>query len=192
MSKWEVLLGAHDSKRVLIKLLFRSHSVFFLLFLATVAGCSDLPEGIKPIDDFDLNRYLGDWYEIARLDHYFERGLYDVRANYSMREDGGIQIKNIGISSTGEVKGASGKAYFVGSERLGLLKVSFFGFFYSNYIIFFVDEGYQIAFVAGRNQNYLWLLSRNRFIPESVRDHFIELSTSLGFNTNNLVWSIQR
>tara|TARA_B100001093_G_scaffold505486_1_gene562904 strand:- start:4908 stop:5477 length:570 start_codon:yes stop_codon:yes gene_type:complete len=172
--------------------LFRYQLVYFLLCLTILSGCSNLPNGLKPIDDFDLDRYLGEWYEIARLDHSFERGLYDVRANYALRADGGIEVKNFGVLSTGTLKEATGKAYFIGSKQLGHLKVSFFGFFYSSYIIFFADEDYQTAFVAGGNHSYLWLLSRDRFISESTRDHFIELTTSLGFNTDNLIWGVQR
>ena len=93
-----------------------------------LAGCTGMPEGVTPVKNFNAERYLGTWYEIARLDHSFERGLEQVTAEYEMREDGGIRVTNRGVETkNGERKEAEGKAYFVNKPDEGHLKVSFFG-----------------------------------------------------------------
>lgn len=92
------------------------------------------------------------WYEIARLDHSFERGLEQVTAEYSLREGGGVQVKNRGFSNKkNKWSEAEGKAFFVGKASEGYLKVSFFGPFYGSYVVFELDkDNYQYAFVSGR------------------------------------------
>ena len=103
----------------------------------SLAACTSVPEGIDPITGFETERYLGTWYEIARLDHSFERGLSNVTATYNRRDDGGIEVINRGFKDkSGEWDDATGKAYFAGNEDVGHLKVSFFGPFYGSYIIF--------------------------------------------------------
>ena len=104
-------------------------TVFILLVIIALSGCLGVPSGIEPVDNFQLDRYLGRWYEIARLDHSFERGMDNVTAEYVMRDDGGIKVVNSGRSiATGEIKRAEGRAYFVESPNSGHLKVSFFVF----------------------------------------------------------------
>jgi len=168
------------------------HLTFLLLvfFSILMTGCLGMPKGVNPVDDFEVNRYLGTWYEIARLDHSFERGLSNVSAEYSMKDDGGIQVINQGYSKTkNEWKKAEGKAYFVENKKQGHLKVSFFGPFYSSYIIFELDKvNYQYAFVSGYNNSYLWLLARTPNIEQSVIDQFVSHSKELGFNTNGLIF----
>lgn len=141
-------------------------SMLFCMFLgvtALLSGCTQVPKGVTPIQNFKLERYLGKWYEIARLDHSFERGLTQVSAKYSMREDGGVRVINSGISSeTNQSKIAEGKAYFIGSENIGSLKVSFFGPFYGGYHIAKLDPNYQMALVIGPNTDYAWILSRTK------------------------------
>jgi apolipoprotein D and lipocalin family protein len=161
-----------------------------IFFSILITGCLGIPEDVHPVDDFEVNRYLGKWYEIARLDHSFERGLSKVSAEYSMRDDGGIQVINQGYSKTkDEWKKAEGKAYFVGGATQGHLKVSFFGPFYSSYIIFELDKAnYQYAFVSGYNNSYLWLLAKTPTVKQSVIDRFISRSKELGFNTNGLIF----
>ena len=125
--------------------LFRQVTVLCLaLFLA---ACTGMPEGVQPVSDFELDRYLGKWYEIARLDHSFERGLTQVTAEYSLRDDGGVRVVNRGFSADkGEWNEAEGKAYFVESPDLGYLKVSFFGPFYGSYVVFELDkEAYRVC-----------------------------------------------
>jgi apolipoprotein D and lipocalin family protein len=162
-------------------------AVFCLSLL--LAACTGMPEGVEPVDDFELDRYLGKWYEIARLDHPFERGLSRVTAEYSMRDDGGVRVVNRGFSAEkGEWDEAEGKAYFVASPGLAHLKVSFFGPFYGSYVVFELDkENYQYAFVSGPKTSYLWLLARTPTVSAEVLQRFIERSQVLGFDTQALI-----
>jgi apolipoprotein D and lipocalin family protein len=161
-----------------------------LTCLAALAGCTGIPEGVKPVQGFAVERYLGKWYEIARLDHRFERGLEKVSAEYAARDDGGIRVVNRGYSSAdGEWREIEGKAYFVGSEQQGHLKVSFFGPFYASYVVFELDEeNYQYAFVAGNSTDYLWLLSRTPQVSDELMARFKARATALGFDTASLVY----
>jgi apolipoprotein D and lipocalin family protein len=165
------------------------HIVFMLVVLGLV-GCTGLPQGVKPVEGFELSRYLGKWYEIARLDHGFERGLTRVTAKYSLREDGGVEVLNRGYSPADEQwKEATGKAYFVGDSDEGYLKVSFFGPFYGSYVVFGLDKDrYQYAFVAGYDKSYLWLLSRTPEVNEALIERFVERAKTLGFATENLIY----
>ncbi|MGB5279577.1 MAG: lipocalin family protein [Gammaproteobacteria bacterium] len=164
--------------------------LFAVLMLQMMAGCTGLPDEVYPVDDFDLNRYLGKWYEIARLDHSFERGLNNISAEYALREDGGVSVINRGFSSEkNDWKQSEGKAYFVDDPKTGHLKVSFFGPFYGSYVVFELDNtAYQYAFVAGYNKSYLWLLSRTPEVSQELIDRFVERSAQLGFDTGELIW----
>jgi apolipoprotein D and lipocalin family protein len=155
-----------------------------------LSGCLGIPEGIEPVDEFELNRYLGKWYEIARLDHSFERGLSRVSADYALRDDGGVRVINRGFSEKeNELKQVEGKAYFVQSPDVGYLKVSFFGPFYGSYVIFGLDkEKYQYAYICGPNRNYLWLLARTSTVDPEIVDRFIDRSRELGFDVDNLIF----
>ena len=154
------------------------------------SSCTGLPEGVTPVDDFDVNRYLGKWYEIARLDHSFERGLEQVTAEYSLRDDGSLRVINRGYAAEkNQWKEVEGKARFVASENTGHLKVSFFGPFYGSYAVFELDSNaYQYAFVAGYNKSYLWLLSRTPDPGEAVVERFLIRSKELGFDTDSLIF----
>lgn len=160
------------------------------LICLLLAGCVSYPETLVPVRDFDINRYLGTWYEIARLDHSFERGLTKVTAEYRLRDDGGIAVINRGFSpAKNEWKEAEGKAYFVRDEREGYLKVSFFGPFYGAYVIFELDqENYQYAFVSGPNTSYLWLLSRSPHLSEEVKQLFITRAEERGFPVEEIIF----
>ena len=165
--------------------------VFIVVFMSLfMSGCLGLPEGVYPVDGFDINKYLGKWYEIARLDHSFERGLDRVTAEYSLRDDGGVRVINRGFTNAKKRwKEAEGKAYFVRGQDEGYLKVSFFGPFYGSYVVFDLDkENYQYAFVAGSNTSYLWLLSRTPSVSKELVDRFIKRSRELGFDTDNLIF----
>lgn len=153
-------------------------------------GCVGKPDQITPVDNFELERYLGKWYEIARLDHSFERGMNQVSAEYSMREDGGVKVLNKGYSTEDkEWNSAEGKAYFVESDDLGYLKVSFFGPFYGSYIVFELEkQNYDYAFVSGPNHSYLWLLSRTPEISDDIKQKFKSQAKELGFDTSELIW----
>jgi len=154
-----------------------------------LTGCLGAPQGVEPVENFQVDRYLGEWYEIARLDHSFERGLQQVTAEYSIREDGGIRVINRGAEQGGDLKQAEGRAYFVENPGIGHLKVSFFGPFFGAYIIFELDaEDYQYAFVAGNSTDYLWLLARTPAVSDDLIKRFVQRSRALGFDTDQLIW----
>ena len=163
---------------------------FLILFSLLVAGCVGKPDNVEPITDFDLQRYLGTWYEIARLDHRFERGLSNVTANYTLRDDGGVRVINRGYSDErGKWKQAEGKAYFVEAANIGYLKVSFFGPFYGSYIVFELDkENYQYAVVSGPDKSYLWILARTPEIDETLKKRLVRKAAEKGFNTAKLIF----
>jgi len=162
---------------------------FSLLILTALSACTGMPDGVEPVTGFDKSRYLGTWHEIARLDHSFERDLVDVKAEYSLRDDGAVRVINSGTdSTTGERKVAEGHAKFVGDDGTAHLKVSFFGPFYGSYIVFELDPDYRYAFVAGYNTNYLWLLARETNISEDTRKRFTDRARALGFAVDDLVW----
>ena len=162
---------------------------FWVIACCLLSGCLAVPDGIEPVDNFELNRYLGKWYEIARLDHSFERGLEAVSAEYSLRDDGGIRVINSGYNTdTQSNQEAEGRAYFVDQPNLGYLKVSFFGPFFGSYVIFELDENYQYAFIAGNTTNYLWLLARTPEVSQELVNQFISRATQLGFDTSQLIF----
>ncbi|MEZ8196889.1 lipocalin family protein [Vibrio cortegadensis] len=163
--------------------------ILFIVLLS-LGGCLGMPQTIQPVRPFELNNYLGKWYEIARLDHSFERGLSKVTATYSMRSDGGVSVINRGYSADkNEWKEAEGKAYFVNSENEGYLKVSFFGPFYGSYVVFELEkENYDYAFVSGPNNDYLWLLSRTPMVSEAVKLKFERLAKKNGFAVEQLIY----
>jgi len=164
---------------------------FFTAILPALllGACTGLPDSVQPVQGFDTKRYLGKWYEIARLDHSFERGLSHVTADYSLRDDGGIRVINRGYSKQKNVwKQAEGKAYFVGRQKTAHLKVSFFGPFYGSYAVFELDhKNYQYAFISGYNNSYLWLLSRKPNVDKTLLKRFINKSKALGFDTDKLI-----
>lgn len=160
------------------------------LFSIILAGCTGTPDNVTPVDNFEVERYLGQWYEIARFDHSFERGLSNVTATYAMRDDGGITVINRGYAQeSGEWDEAEGKAYFVSSKDQGHLKVSFFGPFYASYVIMKLDkENYQYALVTGPDRDYLWLLARTPSLPQSTLDELLDFARQKGYNTDQLIW----
>lgn len=160
-----------------------------LIFTAFVAGCATgPPDGVTPITGFEPERYMGTWYEIARLDHRFERGLTQVSANYTLNDNGTIAVLNKGYNAAkGEWSSANGKAKFRGDETVGSLKVSFFGPFYGGYHIVELDDDYQYALVAGPSRNYLWILAREPNLDEDIYNRLVEEAQSLGFPTGNLI-----
>jgi apolipoprotein D and lipocalin family protein len=149
-----------------------------------------IPENVNPVDGFDVNRYLGTWYEIVRLDHSFEKGLEKVTAHYSLREDGGVRVINRGYDPRKkEWKEAQGRAYFVDSPTAGRLKVSFFGPFYGSYNIIALDkERYEYALVCGPNTSYLWILSRTPEMERGLLNLLIDKAKRWGFKTEDLIF----
>jgi len=162
--------------------------VFLTLLLLT--GCLGMPDNVTPVRPFEVERYLGKWYEIARLDHSFERGLNNITASYSLRDDGAIRVINRGYSiDQGEWKEAEGKARFVDDPTQGYLKVSFFGPFYGAYVVFGLDQlNYQYAFVSGPDTDYLWLLARSPDPGQEVISEFIRQADARGFATDQLIF----
>ena len=162
-------------------------SIWIMTFL--LAGCTIAPKNIYPVTQFQLERYLGTWYEIVRQDHAFEEGLSEVTATYSMREDGGVAVLNRGYSAEDKAwREAEGRAYFVNSSNVGHLKVSFFGPFYGAYVIFELDQkDYQYAMISGHSRDYFWLLSRTPTMPEAVKRRLLAKAEALGFPMDKLV-----
>ncbi|WP_137170053.1 lipocalin family protein [Marinomonas sp. FW-1] len=162
-------------------------SIWIMTFL--LAGCTSAPKNIDPVTQFQLERYLGTWYEIVRQDHAFEEGLSEVTATYSMREDGGVAVLNRGYSAEDKAwREAEGRAYFVNSSNVGHLKVSFFGPFYGAYVIFELDQkDYQYAMISGPSRDYFWLLSRTPTMPEAVKRRLLAKAEALGFPMDKLV-----
>jgi apolipoprotein D and lipocalin family protein len=166
----------------------RIHSFALLLVLA-LAGCTGAPDGVTTVDSVDPERYLGTWYEIARLDHSFERGLTDVTATYTERDDGGINVLNQGFDpDAGEWNQAEGKAYPIEEGDWSQLKVSFFGPFYGGYNIVALDPDYQWAMVVGPNRDFLWILARSSQLQQPVIDRLVEQASALDFDTGELIF----
>ncbi|MDR5901917.1 lipocalin family protein [Halomonas icarae] len=154
-----------------------------------LAGCTGIPEGTEPVSDFELDRYLGQWYEIARLDHSFERGMECVTADYSLRDDGGVRVLNRGVRlDGGEIELAEGRAYFIGDEDMGRLKVSFFGPFYGGYNVLALDDDYRWSLVAGPDRDYLWILARTPSLDEATRQALVAEARGLDFPVEELIW----
>ncbi len=167
-------------------------AIFFSLFF-TLSACTGIPKGIKPVEQFDVSRYLGKWYEIARLDHRFERGLIAINAEYSLRPDGGLKVLNSGYNiKTGERDQAEGKAYFLGKPDIGSLKVSFFGPFYGGYHIIELDkEAYQYAMITGPDLDYFWILARTPTLDPAIMQRLIARAKNLGFAVDKLIFTDQ-
>lgn len=158
-------------------------------FALLTQSCATIPQGAEVVKSFDMERYLGTWYEIARLDHRFERNLENVTAHYAMNSDGTIKVTNSGFKSTSnEWKQVTGKAKPAGKPGEGKLKVSFFGPFYGAYNIIALDEQYKYALVACNNLKYLWILSRETSIPEDIKQQFLATAKSIGYDTSSLIW----
>lgn len=163
---------------------------FLLLALVGLAGCSvSPPKGVEAVTPFELERYLGTWYEIARLDHSFERDLDNVKAEYSLRPDGNLEVVNSGYDvESGERNEAVGVAKFIGEKNVASLKVSFFGPFYGGYHVVELDDDYRWALVVGQSRKYMWILARDKQIPEQVRARLLQRATELGIDVSELIW----
>jgi apolipoprotein D and lipocalin family protein len=162
----------------------------FCLFLLGLFGCSQIPKGVTAVKGFDVQRYMGTWYEIARLDHSFEKGLINVTATYTLKEDGSLRVVNRGFNpKQNRWKEANGRAHFVSGSDLGRLKVSFFGPFYGGYNILEIEESnYSYALICGNNRSYLWILARQPKLSETVIASLTQKAKNLGFATDALIY----
>jgi apolipoprotein D and lipocalin family protein len=162
-----------------------------LLASLLLPGCVGKPDNVTPVAHLDTASYLGKWYEIARLDHSFEKGLSKVSAEYSLKGDGGLKVVNRGYLAAGDKwKEALGKAYFVGAPDQGHLKVSFFGPFYGSYVIFELDPQ-RYSMVSGPDKSYFWLLSRTPTLDQPTQQRLIAKARQLGFDTSKLIYPQQ-
>jgi apolipoprotein D and lipocalin family protein len=157
-------------------------------FALLLGGCLGAPEGAEPVRGFEADRYMGRWYEIARLDHSFERGLEQVTATYALNKDGTVSVLNRGYDpAKGEWNEAAGKAKFAGAADVGALKVSFFGPFYGAYNVIDLDPDYQRVLVVGPNLSYLWILARSPSLPPDELERLTAKAGALGFDTASLI-----
>ena len=160
--------------------------MILVVLAAAVAGCVSGPKvDNAPVAALDLNRYLGEWYEIARFDHSFERGVEQAKANYMLNEDGTIKVVNSGIKD-GKPKTAIGKGKR--TDTPALLRVSFFGPFYADYRVMMIDEGYTYALVGSGGADYLWMLSRTRVLPDATKSELLSEAKRRGYDTDKLIW----
>lgn len=164
------------------------------LIIAAVAACT-LPLAActkdydnSTVDEFDLSRYLGVWYEVARYNHSFERGMDNTMAEYILQDDGKVIVLNTGWIG-GQFQLAEGKAKYKDPEgNPGALKVSFFLFFYSPYNVMMVDENYQISLVGSKSDKYLWILSRTPVPDPDLLQMVLDEAESRGYDTSKLIW----
>jgi len=158
--------------------------MFFLL-----SGCATIPKGAAAVSNLDKTKYLGKWYEAARFDFSFEKNLNNTTAEYTLRKDGYIGVLNKGYNyKKNKWEQAQGKARFRGSDTVGELEVSFFGPFYGAYNIIALDPDYRYALIAGSSTKYLWILSREKTIPDDVKQNYLAAAESLGCDTGKLIW----
>lgn len=163
--------------------------LFIVIIMTALYSCATIPNGATAVKLFDKERYLGKWYEIARIDFKYERDLNNTTADYSLNDNGTIKVDNKGYNTKkGEWAQAIGKAKFVGEENVAMLKVSFFGPFYSGYNVIAIDDEYRYALIAGASLKYLWILSRETTIPVEVKDRYLKVAKEIGYNTNDLLW----
>ncbi len=159
------------------------------LLLGTLMACTGTPPGVEPVQGFEVERYMGRWYEILRLDHRFERGLSHVTAHYSLREDGRVRVINRGLDeATCSWREAEGTARFRGKADRASLAVSFFFGISGGYHIFALDEEeYRWALVSGPTHGYLWLLAREPELDPELQARLVAKAADVGFPTSDLI-----
>jgi len=156
-----------------------------------LSSCATIPDGVVAVKSFDKQRYLGKWYEIARIDFKYEKDLNNTTAEYSLNENGTIKVDNKGYNQKKRKWEQSiGKAKFVGDENVGMLKVSFFGPFYAGYNVLALDPDYKYALVGGSSFKYLWILSRETTIPEDIKNKYLKIASDFGYHTSDLLWVV--
>ena len=159
------------------------------VLLFTGLGCTAPPKGIEPVAGFEAKRYTGTWYEIARLDNRFEKGLSNVTATYTLRDGGQIGVKNRGYDDTkGQWREIEGTARFRKARDVGSLEVIFFWPFYGGYHIILLDKDYQYALVCGQTRSYLWILARSPMLDTATTERLIDFARKKGFATDRLLF----
>ena len=165
--------------------------VSFLTMLCSCVSDSNAPRRVSAVENFDVERYMGTWYEIARLPQWFERNMINVKAEYTLQQDGTVKIKNAGIRD-GQVKVAEGVARFKGWKKIGLLEVSFNKHFYSDYRIIRLADDYHYAVVTGKTKDSLWILSRKPQMPQKELDEILSFLLGLDFDISKLEYPSHR
>lgn len=157
--------------------------------VAVVRGCAvRVPKGIEPVENFDAERYMGKWFELARIDHRFEKGLIHTSAQYSLNPDGSITVVNRGYDPKKRIwKRSEGKGKFLGDSTVAALKVSFFRPFYGGYNVVYLDSDYQLALVVGDDRKYFWILSRTSTVRVDVFERLMKKAAELGINVNDVI-----
>ena len=164
-------------------------TAFIACGILLLNSCTSIPKNAKPVENFDVNRYLGTWYEIARFDFRFEKDLDNTSAQYKLDKKGNVMVLNSGYNLVKKKwSKADGLAKFRGDKNIAALKVSFFGPFYSGYNVVALDENYQYALIAGKDLNYLWILSRTTTIPEDIKAKYLKIAEDIGYDTSKLIW----
>lgn len=161
-------------------------SLMALFFL----GCSAHYPPLKTVEKVDINSYLGTWYEIARYEHFFEKGCVDAKATYTLRKDGKINVLNTCIKE-GKPTQAKGVAYATDASN-AKLKVSFFRPFYGNYWILMLGDRYEYAVIGEPSREYLWILSREPKISDTLKEKILKKLPELGYDSEKLIWTPQR
>ena len=171
--------------KTLLGITFFTGSVAALL----LNSCSVIPKKATPVETFEVSRYLGTWYEIARFDFRFERNLDNTMAQYSLDKKGNVVVVNSGYNYVKDKwTSAEGLAKFRGDKNKAALKVSFFGPFYSGYNVIALDNNYQYVLVAGKDLKYLWILSRQKSIPENIKQAYLKIAEGVGYDISKLIW----
>jgi apolipoprotein D and lipocalin family protein len=162
--------------------------VFSIMMLLPITTNSEIGD-LQPVPNFNLQRYLGKWYEIARMPASFEKGLDSVTAFYSLKTNGMVKVENAG-KKNGKSKRAIGKAKFYGNTAVGYLRVSFFGPFYADYKIVVLDPDYRYAMVAS-SYKYLWILCREPKLDQAILHDLTDKAKTLGFDVARLYYTLQ-
>jgi apolipoprotein D and lipocalin family protein len=168
----------------------RMKAGMIIVMTSILLNCTGVPDGLEPVKDFELERYLGKWYEIARLDHKFERDMSNVSAVYTTNDSGGITVINRGYNvKNGKWKSIKGVARPAGDENLGSLEVSFFRPFYGSYNIIALDrQGYRNAMIVGPSRSYFWILFRDKKMDEALINDLVTKAAGMGIDVERLIY----
>lgn len=166
--------------------------IIIACIMGLLFSCSTIPRGVTAVSDFEIQKYAGRWYEIARQDFRFEKNMSHVTADYSLNKDGSVRVENQGYDYVqSKWKKSVGKAKPVEAKDVAMLKVSFFGPFYAGYNVVALDPDYKYALVIGDKLSYMWILSREKSIPDEIKKSYLKIATDLGCNINSLIWTLQ-